>query len=295
VDRSIRDDYLLKDEEFELISNVSAKFHALNKPVVLLLNVGGPVHLTEVTDLVDAILVVWQCGSRSGEMIAEVLIGRQNPSGKLPMTFLRSIEDASAASFPGNEITDETGKFAWKCVYTEGIYVGYRYYDTFGITPLFPFGFGLSYTTFEIQAVVTIVENQTIRVEARVKNVGDYPGKETVQVYVAGPSEARIDLPEQELRGFAKTQLIGPGDEEVIGVEVSFAELASFDELQSSWVVLPGKYQVRVGNSSRSIVFRETFEIQQEITVKQCQNVLRPQEVIQPIPTIAARIASKTH
>jgi beta-glucosidase len=178
-------------------------------------------------------------------------------------------------------------------VYDEGIYVGYRFYDTFGVAPEFPFGFGLTYTGFNIAAESIVIAGDEIVAVARVTNTGEFFGKEVVQLYVAGSKDGRIDVPEQELRGFVKTERLNLGEEEVVRIVVKLTEVAWFDEVLSAWVVLAGVYEARVGNSSRDVRGRHQFAIESEIVVKRCANVLAPKVAIEPLPEIAARIACR--
>lgn len=252
----LRGDYYLRDDELRIISKVSCAFHKHGKKVIVILNVPGPIDVTEWRDLVDAILVAWLPGQEAGRAVADVLLGRVSPSGRLPLTWPRNLyETPPMRGYPG-----EPRENPREVVYSEDIYVGYRYYDTFRVEPAYEFGFGLSYTEFEYKDLEIKTENDELVVRLKVRNTGSYPGKEVVQVYVRA-LDSRIDRPFQELKGFYKTRLLKPGDEETVQIRIPIEYLAVFNG--KKWIVESGKYEVRVGASSRDIRLKGVIEIQE--------------------------------
>jgi beta-glucosidase len=209
--------------------------------------------------------LAWQAGQEGGNSVVDVLSGKVSPSGKLPMTFPVKFEDAaSSANFPteGNEssmnFTDHGGKKTnirlWDYTdYEEDIYVGYRYFDSFGRQVSYPFGFGLSYTTFEYLDPVIKQEKGIYTVNVGIKNTGKVVGKEIVQLYVSAPANANLPKPEKELKAFVKTKEIKPGEIVHVNLKVDVEELASYDEKASTWMVDSGIYKFLIGASSRDI------------------------------------------
>ena len=256
----------LSEANTKLISDVCRVFHAAGKKVVVVLNIGGAIETASWKNLPDAILCAWQGGQEGGNSVVDVLSGKAYPSGKLTSTFPVRYEDhASTANFPVDLkadielVKDNQGekKYDLKDVdytrYSEDIYVGYRYFDTFGKQVSYPFGYGLSYTTFDYSNP-TIEENNGIyTVSVTVKNSGKRPGKEVVQLYVAAPNRADMNKPEKELKSFAKTKELKPGESETVTMTVNTSDLASFDENASAWVVDAGTYDFLVGASSADI------------------------------------------
>lgn len=249
-------DFYLGDDEKALIEKVSNVFHRHGRKVMTILNIGSPIEIVSWRDRVDAILLAWQAGQETGRIVADIITGKINPSGKLPTTFPKDYLDVPSWSFPG-----EPKENPKRVVYDEGIYVGYRYYDTFGVEPAYEFGYGLSYTTFEYKNLQIEVLNDRVRVSFDVVNNGNYPGKEVAQVYIRAP-RGRIDKPFQELKGFHKTRLLNPGEMEKIEMELNFRELASFNG--EVWLVEKGEYELRVGASSRDIRLMGHFTLTEE-------------------------------
>ncbi|WP_235598471.1 beta-glucosidase [Kosmotoga arenicorallina] len=245
-DRSLeKGDYYLTDDEKEMLRTVSEVFRSKGKKTVAVLNIGGPIEMESWKDYCDAILVLWQPGQEAGRIFADVIRGVVNPSGKLPTTFPRNYDDIPSKSFPG-----EPAENPVRVVYDEGIYVGYRYYDTFRVQPVYEFGFGLSYTEFEYSDLNLKKNGEKIVLSFKVKNTGNFAGKEVAQVYVKAP-RVKIDKPYQELKAFEKTNLLAPGEEQRISIEIQYPELASYDGY--NWVVEEGEYEFRIGSSSRDI------------------------------------------
>lgn len=227
----------LEEDEINLIDAVSRCFDK----VVLILNTPHAIGIAPVVEKVDAILWVGYPGEMGGYAVVNVLFGRVSPSGKLPFTWGRRWEDYPSSRCWGSQ----------DVMYCESIYVGYRYFDTFNIEPLFPFGFGLSYTSFELQVERVAVEGSMVTIAVKVTNTGRFAGKEVVQVYVTPPAR-KLEKEHQRLVAFAKTDLLKPGESQNLEIAFDIASLASFSESDSSWTLEEGVYLVRVGNSSRS-------------------------------------------
>ena len=227
---------------------------------MLVINAGGAVDLSEIRD-VKNILVLSQLGVETGAALADILLGRQNPSGKLATTW-----SAWEDYFPMEDFGDHNNTRYW-----EGIYVGYRYFDAVGKKALFPFGHGLSYTTFSITDASASVTGDQITVTAAVTNTGNFSGKEVVQVYVSCP-EGKLDKPYQDLAGFAKTPLLAPGETQQISVSFSMKDLASYDEEAAAWILEKGNYVIRVGNSSVDTKVAAMAVLEKTATVLQVRN-----------------------
>lgn len=267
-DRSAKD-FNLSEGERQLIAKVTEAFHKAGKKAVVVLNIGGVIESASWKDIPDAILLPWQCGQEFGNSVADILAGVQSPSGKLPMTWPVNFMDVpSSSNFPldaleiGFEDTDLTRYKDVKNVgytnYDEGIYVGYRYFDTYDKTVSYPFGYGLSYTTFAFSNLRLADNGDSIEVSVDIENTGKSAGKEVAEVYVKA-AKGRLDKPAQELKAFAKTRQLQPGESQTLKMTVAKRDLASFSEKQSAWVVDPGQYTFRVGSSSRDI--RQTASI----------------------------------
>lgn len=292
ADRKVDGDFTLSEIEQSLIETVSDAFRAKGKKVVVVLNVGGPVEVLSWRDRADAILLAWQPGQEGGNSVADVLSGKVNPSGRLATTFPARYEDVpSAKTFPGKELPDRkplinyilAGRPA-EAVYEEGIYVGYRYYDTFGVKPAYAFGHGLSYTDFTYGGLKLSPERFGGKLTATVtvKNAGKVAGREVVQLYVCAPS-GRLDKPKGELRAFAKTGLLRPGQSQTISFDLGASDLASFDTAASSWVAEAGTYTVKVGASSADIRASGTFEVKRETVAGKADRALAPREPVREI------------
>ncbi len=284
LDRYIAD-FTLSEAENQLIKVVCDAFHAAGKKVAVVLNIGGAIETASWKAMPDAILCAWQAGQEGGNSVADVLKGNASPSGKLTMTFPVNFEDhASSANFPIDEVantniinnvkTSFDRKNVDYTVYEEGIYVGYRWFDTKGIEVSYPFGYGLSYTTFEYSNPVIVPGKKETTVTVDVKNTGNYAGKEVVQLYVTAP-KGNLDKPAQELKAFTKTAELQPGETQTVTLVVKNEDLASFDEAQSAWVVDAGTYNFHVGASSRDI--KATLAADVKGSVKKANNVLNLQ------------------
>ena len=268
LDRKVSSNFNLTMAEQSMINGVCDEFHKAGKKVVVILNVCGPVETASWTSKPDAILNVWLPGQEGGNSVADVLTGKECPSGRLPMTWPLTYNDVNnKADFPmPDEISNETISktlegFTDKRTngstrnfdyteYNEGVYVGYRYYTTKNVKVAYPFGYGLSYTTFEKsvpQAKVNADGDITVKVS--VKNAGKTAGKEVVEVYVSAPGKD-MDKPARELKGFAKTRKLAPGETQTVEITIPYESLASFNEKDSRWQVEGGEYKVMVADNA---------------------------------------------
>jgi beta-glucosidase len=285
-------DFLLTEAERSMIKQVTAAFHAKQKKAIVVLNIGGTIETASWRDLPDAILLAWQGGQETGNSIADILSGRVTPSGKLATTFVTKYEDVpSAKIFPGKELPSSApmhegpGAFMMPKpsvdTYADGIYVGYRYYDTFQVQPAYEFGYGLSYTTFEYGqpklSSPKFGKNLTLTVE--IKNTGTIAGKEVVQLYLSAPA-AKLDKPAKELKGFAKTKLLAPGESQTLNFTLEPRNLASFDPASSTWIAEAGTYDVKIGASSKDIRGSASFTLGKDLSVKKESEALVPKEKI---------------
>ena len=285
IDRDINTEFNLNAEERALITDVCNAFHAAGKPVVVIINSGSVIETASWSGYPDAILCAWQPGMEGGNSIADLLTGKVNPSGKLTMTWpIAATDHASTKNFPG-QIDDYSLQMMIGNkapipghAYTnheEDIYVGYRYFDTFGRNVAYPFGFGLSYTTFAFsKPVVKAKGKNAVEVSITVKNTGSVSGKEVAQVYVKAP-KGKLEKPAQELKAFAKTNELQPGESQVLTMTIPVRMLASFDEANSQWLTEAGTYTFNIGNSSRNIAATATLKLG-EYTEK-TTNALAPQ------------------
>ena len=272
-DREEQDYYNLSVSEIELLRNVCDKFHALKKKVVVILNIGGPINVANWRHIPDAILLAWQTGQEGGHALANILSGKVNPSGKLAVSFPLKYKDVpSANSFPGIPVDNPVNAF-----YEEGIYVGYRYYQTFNIQTAYEFGYGLSYTDFTYSPLKLSNEkfSNELTISVTVTNTGKVSGKEVVQLYLRTPVTV-IEKPFQELKGYAKTRLLKPGESETIHLTLHKMDLASFWTGKNQWIAEKGIYEIRIGASSKDIRAKANFELNDNIVVSEVNNVLYP-------------------
>lgn len=268
LDRKVSSNFNLTMAEQSMINGVCDEFHKAGKKVVVILNVCGPVETASWTSKPDAILNVWLPGQEGGNSVADVLTGKECPSGRLPMTWPLTYNDVNnKADFPmPDEISNETISktlegFTDKRTkgstrnfdyteYNEGMYVGYRYYTTKNVKVAYPFGYGLSYTTFEKSVPEAKVNaDGDITVKVSVKNAGKTAGKEVVEVYVSAPGKD-MDKPARELKGFAKTRKLAPGEAQTVEITIPYESLASFNEKDSRWQVEGGEYKVMVADNA---------------------------------------------
>ena len=262
-------DFSLNEGEVKLLNAVTKAFHAVGKKVVVVLNVGGVVETASWKNIPDAVLLAWQAGQEGGNSVTDILTGVESPSGKLPMTFPVNLMDAaSSANFPidasdevyfMNRREDVGKKDVDVTKYEEGIYVGYRWFDKQNLPVSYPFGYGLSYTSFEYSDPTVVNDGKTVTATVSVKNVGSVAGKEAVQLYVSAPA-GTLDKPVKELKAYGKTAKLAPGESETLTLTFPTSELASFDEDASAWVVDAGTYTFLFGASSRDIRCEATAE-----------------------------------
>ena len=259
-DRKVAD-FTLTEQESGMIEAVCAAFHKAGKKVVVILNIGGVIETASWKNLPDAVLLAWQAGQEGGNSVADVLKGVANPSGKLTMTFPVRYEDhASSRNFPidmafgmfGKDKDAEPQRNVDYTEYEEGIYVGYRWFDKQGLEVSYPFGYGLSYTRFEWSEASVKPSRGETAVSVKVTNTGKIAGKDVVELYVAAP-QGELDKPVKELKAYAKTRELQPGESQLVTLKVKNSELASYDESASAWVTDAGHYDFMLGSSSRDI------------------------------------------
>jgi beta-glucosidase len=275
--------FSLTEREKLMICEVSEAFHAANKKVVVILNIGSVITTSDWRDYPDAILLAWQSGQEGANAIVDILSRKVTPSGKLPMTFPMKYEDIpSAKSFPGEPMDNPVN-----AVYDEGIYVGYRYYDSFKVPTAYEFGYGLSYTQFEYSDIQlsTKVFSNDITVKLKIKNTGKIEGKEIVQLYVSAPT-VELEKPLQELKAFAKTKTLKAGETEEITFVLDKRALASFWASIPAWVAEKGSYEVRIGASSKDIRLKANFEVREILIVEKANDVLYPNR---PVKELSAK------
>lgn len=271
-DRQENDDFLLTETEQDMIKAVTEAFHTAGKKLIVVLNIGGVIETASWKDRPDAILLAWQGGQEGGNSVADILSGKVNPSGKLPMTFpVRLADHAAHANFPKNpkmmsmrtmaknllfsqeeKPTVDRVKDEDYTKYEEGIYVGYRHFDKTDKEVSYPFGFGKSYTHFEYGAMDIATENDTIAISLTIRNKGEVPGKEVVQVYTQKLSSG-VDRPVHELKGFAKTRLLQPNEIDSLVIDIPVKELRYWNENIHGWTMEEGTYLIKAGASSRDM------------------------------------------
>jgi beta-glucosidase len=274
ADRKIDKDFNLSDSELVLLKNVTDAFHAKGKKVIVVLNIGGVIETASWRNVADAILLVWQPGQEGGNAIADVLSGKVNPCGKLATTFPVKYEDVpSAGNFPGTPAANPAS-----VTYEEGIYVGYRYYSSFHVQPAYEFGYGLSYTGFSysnLKLSQPMFKNK-MTTTVTITNTGNMAGREIVQLYVNAPSK-NINKPAQELKAFAKTKLLQPGEAQKLTFTLLAKDLASFDSEKSGWVADAGNYSISIGASSADIKLSATCKLSEDMLVEKVNKALAPQ------------------
>lgn len=272
--------YLLSDDEIEMLTVVREHF----KKVVLLLNVGNVIDMTDINRIApDAVLYVWQGGMTGGKGTADVLTGKVSPSGKLPDTIAYKASDyPSDANFGKEENRD---------IYAEDIYVGYRYFETFAKEKvLYPFGFGLSYTEFEIKTEKAEITEGAVKLSVSVKNIGSYKGKEVIEVYCEAP-QGRLGKAARVLCGFEKTRELVPQEEQVFEIAVDIAKLASYDDSgvtgnKSCYVLEAGEYKFYVGSDVRSAEYACSFEQGEDLVTERLTQSLAPVESFERIKPV---------
>ena len=287
MDRKIDGEFNLTKMEQDMIFRVSDQFHAQGKPVIVIINSGSVMETVSWRDRADAILCAWQPGEEGGNSVADVLTGKANPSGKLTMTWpIAATDHPSTRNFPQDpDMYTYREMQGWDSGipnesftnHEEDIYVGYRYFDTFDKQVAYPFGFGLSYTTFEFSQPKVKVGSDKVTVTVNVKNTGSVSGKEVAQVYVTAP-KGTLEKPVHELKAFAKTRELQPGESQTLTMTIPQRDLASFDEAHSQWLAEAGTYTFRIGSSSRDIKVTATTKVS-EYTEK-VNNAMAPQQAL---------------
>lgn len=294
-DRKVANDFDLTDAEQALLRQVAAAFHARHKPVVVVLNVGGVVEVASWRAQADAIVLAWQPGQEGGNALADVLGGKVNPSGKLATTFPVAYKDVPySGEFPGKILTGGTAPAnalmgqPSENTYAKGIYVGYRYYNTFKVKPAYAFGYGLSYTAFTYGKLQLSAPSLAGKITASIKvtNSGPVAGKEVVQLYVHAPA-GKLAKPESELKAFAKTALLPPGQSQTLTFTLTAADLASYNTAAEAWMADAGPYTVRVGASSLDIRQAATFQVPKEVVVEKSRKLLAPQSPVKEMSATA--------
>ena len=277
-------DFNLSASERQLLEQVCDVYHKAGKQVVVLLNIGGVIETDSWKALPDAILCAWQAGQEGGNSVVDVLSGKQSPSGKFTMTWPVKFTDAySSKNFPIDEdpridMMNQGKKGSVRNVdyteYEEDIYVGYRYFDSFDVPVSYPFGYGLSYTTFEYSDAKIAQKNDIYDVTVTIKNTGDREGKEVVELYVAAPDSKAANKPAKELKAFAKTKNLKPGEQETLTMSITADQLASFDEEASAWVVTEGDYQFLVAATVQDVKATLTAAVKNQQT--KVHDVMKP-------------------
>lgn len=290
-DRHLKDDYLLLDSERELLAQLDARF----AHIAVLLNVNGQINLSWISSYknIQSVLFIGAPGEMGGYAVADVLTGKVTPCGKLAFTIAKSYEDyptADTFSFDKEHpekireyrdyglSAEDNGSVGFAkspvTLYREGLYMGYRYFDSFGKDVQYPFGYGLSYADFSIENCCVHVTPTGFWVYAEVKNCSDrYSGKEVVQIYVSKP-QTEIEKPYQDYVGSKKTHLLRPGERTVVSLKVNYSDITSYDEEQSAWVLEKGEYFIRVGNSSRNTHIVECLDLWYPMNFNQAHPVL---------------------
>jgi len=286
-DRVVDNDFNLTLSERMHLQKLAYAYHSLNKKLIVVLNIGGVIETASWRDYADAILLAWQPGMEGGNAMADVITGKVNPSGKLPSTFPIAYDDISSANnFPGKVLpTKEKKTFNLldqavpsEITYEEGIYVGYRFNNTFKVKPAYEFGYGLSYTQFAYSDLKLSSSHFKGKMDASIKitNTGKTAGKEVVELYLTAP-KGSLDKPAEELKAFAKTHLLQPGESETINLSLSPKDLASFNTKENAWIADAGDYLVKIGATSEDIKATQSFHLDQNLVVEKVHNALAPQ------------------
>lgn len=283
IDRDVNVEFGLTELERSMIQRVSSAYHAQNKPVIVVINSGSVIETTSWSSYPDAILVAWQPGEEGGNSVADILTGKVCPSGHLTMTWpLAAADHPSTKNFPQDMPT-----FLYDAMrsygvlinrdftnHEEDIWVGYRYFDTWNKQVAYPFGYGLSYTTFDFIKPTVKKDGDKITVTVTVKNTGKVAGKEVAQVYVTAPA-GTIDKPAKELKAFGKTKTLKPGESQTLTMTMAVRDLASFDEANSQWLAEAGTYTFAVGKNVEEICGSVTLPLSQY--TEKVTNSLAPQ------------------
>ncbi len=280
-DRQEEGDFTLTDVERQLITDVCNAFHLANKPVVVVLNMGNVIETASWKSMPDAILLAWQPGQEGGYSVADVLTGKAYPSGKLTMTWPNNLINLpSSASFPNVRPAAPRGRgnnkveFQDYTKHLEGLNVGYRYFTTAQEPVSYPFGFGLSYTTFSYSKPVVKTTKDGLTASITITNTGKRAGKEVVELYVSAPAGG-LEKPARELKAFAKTKELQPNQSETLTMNISLYDLASYNEATQSWETAAGKYIIAFGANVEDIRATAPYSLSKQHTVK-CHDVMKP-------------------
>ena len=289
--RAEKGDYFLTDNERANIEKCAAGY----KKFILIINGGSQIDMAFAEEIkgINAIMFICQLGTAGGKAVADVLSGKRYPSGKLSDTWAKEYKDipfSDEFSYLNGNLADE--------FYKEGIYVGYRYFDTFKVAPRYPFGYGLGYTDFEIQTKKVSVDGSKVTVKALVSNIGEtYAGKEVVEIYVSTPS-ITMHKEYQSLAAFVKTKEIGPKQSEVVELSFDLKNLASYRETDTSYILEAGKYIVRLGNSSRNTKVAAVLLLEEKVIVSKhetiCPQVKPVEELIRTLAVEEEIIEAET-
>lgn len=291
-DRRVSDFYL-SDNEKSLLNNVTKVFKAKGKKTIVILNIGGVIETASWCNIPDAVLLPWMGGQEGGNAVVDILTGKVNPSGRLPMTFPVDYFDVPGAkNFPydiepnpntlfgvdeENHVERENVDYTY---YTEDIFVGYRYYNTFGKKTAFPFGYGLSYTKFEMSNLTENKLENGYEILVDVQNVGPVEGKTVVQFYVDSRIAGR---PTWELKNFVKTVSIKPGESQTVKMFVPYTDLYYFDEANSRWVLPESSIVFGVGDNAENITLKHTLKLSVELPAIKVNDVLKPQAAFETL------------
>ena len=287
----IKKEIFISEEERVLLAQVCESY----KDVVLVINTGGLMDLAfaDTFDNIRSIVQYVQAGQEGGNAFADVFTGAVTPSGKMTDTWAKTYND-----YPGAEVYSYKSGDLTKERYEEGIFVGYRYFDTFLVPVRYGFGYGMSYTDFVITAGKVSVSNpgtmdSKVSVEVTVKNTGDtYAGKEVVQIYVSCP-QGELVKEFRRLAGFGKTKLLAPGEEQQMTITFPLYQLASYSEDQAAWILEPGKYGIWVGNELNTSVLSGALELDQEAVMVQCENICPLKEELKEIMPFAKKVQAR--
>ena len=267
-------DYYLSDQEEADLKTLAA----FGLPLIVLLNVGGIIDLSFADSLkISALVLISQPGSEGGNAVADILSGKVSPSGRLTDTYAYKYEDyPSAATFShrNGELTEE--------FYTEGIWVGYRYFDAFGLKPRYPFGYGLSYTSFASEVCGAALQGTDLTVSVKVRNTGNTAGRQVIQLYAACPS-AELTTERKRLAAFGKTGLLAPGGEEILSLSFSLRLLTSYHERQSSWILQAGDYGILIGDNAETLLPAVKLCLDKTVVIEKVTNICETQEAIKEI------------
>lgn len=274
-------DFLLTRNEINLIKNVTKAYHEIDKKVVVVINSGGIIETASWKNIPDAIIMAWQPGQEGGNAVADILKGSINPSGKLPATLpLNYLDIPSSNNFPydyigfdgdENSIQSQKQKNVGYTNYDENIWIGYRYFNTFHKNVSYPFGYGLSYTTFAYSNPIIKKSGNNYTVTIKITNTGSKPGKEVTELYISAP-KTQIEKPTLELKTFNKTKLLQPKESETVIMTFNLSDMGSFNEKLNSWITDEGTYRILIGSSIQDIQSQLTLKINkpfiQKVSVK---------------------------